>query len=434
MPNVVEMAMPIRLAFLCVLQLILSMRVLILRGLMIAMLTLVVSSGVAFADPLEDAQAAYNRGDYANALRLYKPLAEHGNADAQNDLGAMYANGQGVPKDDKEAVKWYRLSAEQGEVFAQQNLGFMYQQGRGVPQNYAEAAKWFRKAADQGDVKAQYNLGCFYRDGEGVPQNDAEASKWFRKAADQGLPEAQYNLAFRYDKGLGVPQDYAEAAKWYRKSAEQGVGSAQFNLGLMYYNGQGVPQDYVQAYIWFNLSASNGNTDASHNRDVIARYMTPAQIAEAQRLTRAFVPIIAPSTASKGDQFDTSTTSVLMQEVGGVYVVPVLINDAIPLNFVVDSGAADVSIPADVVMTLMRTGTLKESDYLGEKTYVLGDGSTFPAQTFRIRSLKVGNKVLENVIGSVASVKGGLLLGQSFLSRFKSWSIDNNKHALLLSE
>jgi predicted aspartyl protease len=116
---------------------------------------------------------------------------------------------------------------------------------------------------------------------------------------------------------------------------------------------------------------------------------------------------------------------------GGTYVVPVLVNGAITLDFVVDSGAADVSIPADVVMTLMRTGTLKEADFLGEKTYVLADGSKVPSQTFRIRSLKVGNKVLENVNGSIASVQGGLLLGQSFLGRFKSWSIDNAKHALV---
>jgi clan AA aspartic protease (TIGR02281 family) len=123
-----------------------------------------------------------------------------------------------------------------------------------------------------------------------------------------------------------------------------------------------------------------------------------------------------------------------MQIEGGIYVVPVLINEAITLDFVVDSGAADVSIPADVVMTLMRTGTLRRTDFLGEKTYVLADGSKVPSQTFRIRSLKVGNKVLENVDGSVASVEGSVLLGQSFLSRFKSWSVDNTKHALLLSE
>jgi Aspartyl protease len=94
-----------------------------------------------------------------------------------------------------------------------------------------------------------------------------------------------------------------------------------------------------------------------------------------------------------------------MQIEGGIFVVPVLINDAITLNFTVDRGAAEVRIPADVVMTLISTGTLKNSDFLGKKTYVLSDGSEVPSRTFRIRSLKVGNKVLENVICSIASAR-----------------------------
>ena len=89
-----------------------------------------------------------------------------------------------------------------------------------------------------------------------------------------------------------------------------------------------------------------------------------------------------------------------------------------------DSGAADVSIPADVVGTLIRTGTLTETDFVGEQTYRLADGSRIKSKTFRIRQLKVGDRVMENVLGSVADVKGSLLLGQSFLSRFKKVSFD----------
>jgi hypothetical protein len=75
------------------------------------------------------------------------------------------------------------------------------------------------------------------------------------------------------------------------------------------------------------------------------------------------------------------------------------------LNFAIDSGAADVSIPADVVSTLMRTGTIQETDFVGKKMYRLADGSTVPSATFLIRSLKVGNHLLENVMGSLASLK-----------------------------
>ena len=80
----------------------------------------------------------------------------------------------------------------------------------------------------------------------------------------------------------------------------------------------------------------------------------------------------------------------------------------------------------------MRTGTLRDQDFLGAQNYVLADGSTVPSQTFRIRTLKVGNRVVENVIGSIADVSGSLLLGQSFLSRFSRWSVNNGKQVLEL--
>ena len=72
-------------------------------------------------------------------LKWYRLAADQGNADAQNNLGAMYDNGQGVPQNYAEAVKWFRLAADQGHAIAQNNLGLMYAKGQGVPQNYAEA-------------------------------------------------------------------------------------------------------------------------------------------------------------------------------------------------------------------------------------------------------------------------------------------------------
>jgi clan AA aspartic protease (TIGR02281 family) len=117
---------------------------------------------------------------------------------------------------------------------------------------------------------------------------------------------------------------------------------------------------------------------------------------------------------------------------GGTFIVPVQINGTMTLDFVVDSGASDVSVPADVVSTLMRVGTIKETDFIGEQTYILADGSKSRSPTFMIRSLRVGDVVLENVKGSITPSQGGLLLGQSFLKRFKSWSIDNTEQKLLL--
>jgi hypothetical protein len=135
---------------------------------------------------------------------------------------------------------------------------------------------------------------------------------------------------------------------------------------------------------------------------------------------------------SSGPASTSSSVEVRLERQGGVLLVPVLINGRMLLDFIIDSGASDVTIPADVVSTLWRTGTLADTDFTGSKTYVLADGSTMPSTTFRIRSLRVGDRVLENVSGSIAPSKGPLLLGQSFLSRFKSWSVDNIREVLLL--
>jgi predicted aspartyl protease len=129
---------------------------------------------------------------------------------------------------------------------------------------------------------------------------------------------------------------------------------------------------------------------------------------------------------------DSGVTVVPMVSEGGAFVVPVRINDQITLNFVVDSGASDVAVPQDVVSTLVRTRTITEADFLGKATYRLADGSTVPSQRFVIRSLKIGDKILEKVVGSISPSAGDPLLGQSFLSRFKSWSIDNQRQALIL--
>lgn len=118
----------------------------------------------------------------------------------------------------------------------------------------------------------------------------------------------------------------------------------------------------------------------------------------------------------------------------GTLVAPVVLNDKVTLNFIIDSGASDVSIPADVYSTLIRTGTVTISDLLDTREYELADGSKQTSQRFRIRSLRIGNLELRNVIASVAPSAGALLLGQSVLSRLKSWSIDNDRQLLVFSE
>jgi uncharacterized protein len=192
-------------------------------------------AGSVTAGPFEDAVAAYNKGDYATALRLIRPLAEQGDARAQTMLGDMYDNGQGIPQDMKPDVQ------------------------------YTAAVGWYSKAAEQGDADAQRSL-----------------------ARTQNMLGSLYNLGVP-----GVRQDYAAAASWYRKAAEQGYAEAQASLGVLYLYGRGVPQDNVLAHMWFNVAAVSGNKDVKdvmEFRDIVAAKMTPVQIAEAQKLAREWKP------------------------------------------------------------------------------------------------------------------------------------------------
>lgn len=103
----------------------------------------------AFAGPFLDGEAAYERGDYETAYRLFKPLAEQGYGGAQYMLGVIYANGKGVTQDYTEAANWYRKAAEQGVPYAQYALGDMYYQGQGVQQDYVLAHMWWDVAASR---------------------------------------------------------------------------------------------------------------------------------------------------------------------------------------------------------------------------------------------------------------------------------------------
>jgi hypothetical protein len=152
-------------------------------------------ASVADAGPFEDGEAAYQRHDYTTALQVWRALADQGDALAQNALGVLYAQGQGVTQDYAEAVKWYSKAADQELAIAQCNLADMYRQGQGVTQDYAEAASWYELAAKQGHARAEYRLGLMYSQGQGVPKDDARAMRWFRLAADQGNADAQAKLA-----------------------------------------------------------------------------------------------------------------------------------------------------------------------------------------------------------------------------------------------
>ena len=229
-----------------------------------------------------DAQAQLNLGmmyrdgvgvpkDTAKAAEWYQKAAAQGEAKAQFHLGVRYGLGDGLQKDAAKAAEWYQKAAAQGEARAQYNLGSMHDRGEGVPQDAAKALVWYQKAAAQGQVNAQFNLGLMYNRGEGVPKDAAKAAQWFQKAAEQGYAKAQFYLGLRYGLGDGLPKNAAKAVEWYQKAAVQGDAQAQTLLGTMYGEGDGVPKDIAKAAEWFQKAAAQGDEIAQHSLGAMYR-------------------------------------------------------------------------------------------------------------------------------------------------------------------
>jgi len=161
-----------------------------------------------------------------------------------------------------------------------------YNQGK-----YAVALDLWQPLAEQGNPDAQAGLGSLYLGGYGVAHDEAAAMVWFRKAAEQGHAGGQFSLASLYY----ARKEYGLAASWYRRAAEQGNALAQIRLARMYAEGPGLARDDVQAFKWFAVAMMRGSdsyarTNATKGRDAAAMKMTPAQVAEAERLVREWKP------------------------------------------------------------------------------------------------------------------------------------------------
>ena len=186
-----------------------------LRGVIVLVLALALPAPVWAAD-FQAGREASIRGDYATALKEWRPLAEQGHAEAQFHLAALYEEGWGVAPDYAEAAKWYRLAADQGHAGAQLYLGFCYRNGWLVPQDRAEAAKWYRRAAEQGDDIAPLHLAAMYGHGEGVTRDYVQAHMWSIIASSRLSPGEDRDGAVRNRyivEGEMTPEQIAEAQR-----------------------------------------------------------------------------------------------------------------------------------------------------------------------------------------------------------------------------
>ena len=160
-----------------------------MKKLLLTIIFVIFSTNVSAQDFNKGYEAA-QRGDYATAIKEWKPLAEQGDAAAQFNVGVMHERGKGVLKDNSEAAKWYELSAEQGNAHAQYNLGLMYTKGDGVSHDVTEALKWYRLSVEQGNAYAQKSLGAMYLMGFGVLQDNLKAHMWYNISSANGHEDA----------------------------------------------------------------------------------------------------------------------------------------------------------------------------------------------------------------------------------------------------
>ena len=194
------------------------------------------------AAAMAQASAAAERGDHAAALAIWGPLAQAGVSRAQNNIGACFAEGLGVPRDPGLARRWLMLSAENGDPVGRRNLAALYFKGEGVEQSDAEALRLYRLAAEQGDAPAQDMLSWMLLEGA-LEANRAEALRWARAAAEAGIATSMTRLGMIHHDAIGVERDAALAAEWWRRGMEAGDPDSQAMLGAATLLGQGVPKD-----------------------------------------------------------------------------------------------------------------------------------------------------------------------------------------------
>jgi len=279
------------------------------RSILVAGLVMGLATGPALADTASGL-THFHDGEFAEAQLAWRQAAQQGDGRAALYLGVSYDAGQGVPRDEIQALLWYRRAADAGNASGMFNLGVMYDAGRGTPRDPEEAVRWYLRAAEAGSARAEYNLGLMYQDGMGVPRDAGRAVRFFRLAARHGIGAARAHLA-----ELGAPFHEAaarptedpglsafhqaqtalltrgvagatRAVTLFREGAERGDPLAAYNLGYCYANAIGVPQDRLAAYHWYRQAAVTAGDDtlkvlASSGADALRRLLSPTEVRQA---------------------------------------------------------------------------------------------------------------------------------------------------------
>lgn len=194
-----------------------------LRVVLLVMLSVLLGACVTKPPTVAQGLELFDNGDYAKAIEILDKLAQEGDAQAQQALGVMYENGQGVKKDETRALQLFRQAASKNNESAQYLLGTILERKAGLTNNQSEAIKWYRLAATNGHPSAQYRMGQLELTGmTGVAPDPLIASYWFGLAATQGDPQAQLQYGLLIMQGRAGAPDRVLGYMWI--DIAQGLG------------------------------------------------------------------------------------------------------------------------------------------------------------------------------------------------------------------
>lgn len=219
--------------------------------------------------------AEFKMAHYAAAKRIWEALDARNFGEAAFNLGILYEDGLGVPRDSQRALAYYRRGADNGSSKATFRLGVIYWFGTPeIPRDVAEgrrylalaaadgdqdAARYLREATASTDATADPLAAADRATAQGKP---AEAVAILNAAAAAGDRRAQTRLAWSYEAGRGVERDLAKAAEWFRRAADAGDGEAMYALAVMHSTGTGQTKDPATADAWLRKSAAAGYAPA----------------------------------------------------------------------------------------------------------------------------------------------------------------------------
>lgn len=229
--------------------------------------------------------------NYTEALKWLRKAVAQKFAAAHGNMGNLYASGHGVPKDAKKAIRWYQLSSDHGDEEGLGHIARMYQLGQGVTKDPKKAVALYQQSIKRGSLNSLRNLGAMHLTGDGIPKDLVEAEKLFQAGSDKGDTTSTNALGKLFYERIDSAPDQAKGVELFRSAAQRGNAQGAFNVGVAYRDGVGIGKDAIKSAVWFSIASDMGEPDALAEAKRIGGDFSPADRAAAQ----AFIKICGES-------------------------------------------------------------------------------------------------------------------------------------------